>query len=520
MTETPRHTVAAESQFASACLNDCAFARDFADVAVKGLSAVKALDWLAPFCRDYARRYGKAPGEDVLPYAEAAVRACELPADALAFFSNAAKTVPRNPQAVLTRAQKHYHLLARQRHADRVAAAIMADDEQGIEEADAELKAHRVGADAWPDEESVLDKRGNAAMAESVPRPLFRLPGYAGVLYNKALTRDAFVVNIATAKLGKTANGVRVAYAAASEGLKVWYLTLGDDKVPRLRRRVFACHAGRPVLTEDEEPPVVPFVCCKRGARGECRRCEGNSLAPFPADKVIAETDPCDLLSKYPGFTPCRACWKDGRATHADFEPMIWWMRHDVKPLTVAEADDECDAMAGIFREGELKITYRPKGVLSYEGLCDLYDRRADKNGYADDVIVLDYLEMMKLPPGREDYAQLRELSEMLRNFSTEKNILLYTFLQSNRLGGTIETQTMESIGRCKWVLDNCTAGFGLNQTPLERAMGVTRVNQMAGREFKFSPEHQALCCSWLHIQDPFAESYKVYRKIKESERR
>ena len=172
--------------------------------------------------------------------------------------------------------------------------------------------------------------------------------------------------------------------------------------------------------------------------------------------------------------------------------------------------------MADIFRGGSLKVTYRPKGVLSFQGLCDLYNRRADKNGYRDDVIVLDYLEMMKFPSGREDFEQLRTLSELLRNFTTENDCLLYTFLQGNRLGGTIETQTMDSVGRCKWVLDNCTAGFGINQTPLERAMGLTRINQMAGREFKFSPEHQAMCCSWLHVQDPFAESFHVYRKIKE----
>jgi hypothetical protein len=50
----------------------------------------------------------------------------------------------------------------------------------------------------------------------------------------------------------------------------------------------------------------------------------------------------------------------------------------------------------------------------------------------------------------------------------------------------------------------------------MERAMGLLRINQMAGREFKFAPEHQAMCCSWLHVQDPFAESFHCYRKIKE----
>lgn len=516
MNDAPTHTLAAESQFASACINDAQFARDFADIAVAGLSAVKALDWLAPFCRDYARRYSQAPGVDILPYAEAAVRSCDLTPEALAFFASAAKVTPRNAQALLTRAQKHYHLLARQRHADRVQAAVMSDDEDGIAEADAELRAHKISVEQWPDEEDVTDKRGNAAMADSTPKPLFRLPGYVGSVMNKALTRDAFVVNVGTAKVGKSANGVRVGYAAACEGLHTWALTLGDDKVPRYRRRIFACHSGRPVLTEAEEPQCLPIIVCKRGARGECRRCSGTALAPFPDAKVLAETQPEELLAKYPDFVPCRDCWRGGKADHADFEPMVWWIMEKNNPLTLEEADDACDEMGGIFRGGTFKVTYRPKGVLSFQKFRDLYNRRADKNGYKDEVVVLDYLEMMELPPGRDDYAQLRTLSEQLRNFSTEEDCLLYTFLQANRLGGTIETHTMDSVGRCKWVLDNCTAGFGINQTPLERAMGLLRINQMAGREFKFMPEHQAMCCSWLHVQDPFAESFHVYRKIKE----
>lgn len=516
MTDAPTHTLAAESQFASACLNDAQFARDFADIAVSGLSAVKALDWLAPFCRDYARKYGQSPGADVLPYAEAAVRACELPPDALGFFAAASKSVPKNTAALVSRARKHYHLLARQRHADRVQAAVMSDDEDGIAEADAELRTHKIGSEQWPDEESVLDKRGNAAMFDCLPKPLFHLPGYVGEVMNKALTRDGFVINLGTAKVGKTANGVRVAYEAALAGHKVWILTLGDDKVPRIRRRLFACNSGRPVGGEAEEVQVVSMVVCKKGARGECDRCSGTSLAPFPPDKVLAENTPEDLLSKYPDFVPCRDCWRNGRAVSKDFEPMVWWTENRSVPITVDEADAECDSMGGLFRGGEIKITYRPKGVLSFEGLNDLFNRRADRNGYEDAVVVLDYLEMMKLPPGREDYEQLRTLSENLRNFSTEKNNLVYAHLQGNRLGGTIETQTMESVGRCKWVLDNCTAGFGMNQTPYERSAGLIRINQMAGREFKFSPEHQAMCCSWLHVQDPFAESFHVYRKIKE----
>lgn len=522
MIEAPKHSLAAESQFASACLSDAEFAREFAEIAVEGLSNIKALDWLAPFARDYVRKFGTAPAEDVLPYADAAARSGAIPEESVAFFASAAKQKVRSTAALLERARKHYHLLARQRHADRVQAACLSDDEEGISAADMELKAHKAGVARWGDGVDVCDKSDIPAMFEALPRPIVRLPGYVGSLLNRRLTRDALVIGVASAKIGKTATMARVGFEAAMQGNKVLYVTIGDDKEPRIKARMYSCFASRPVVGEyeDAERVVAATVVCKRGAKGECRRCSGTALAPFPADKVFAETEPEELLAKYPEFRPCRDCWSGGKATSEDFEPMVWWVYDDSLPLTIEEASRSADEMNVLMRDGSLGIVYRPKRTLTYEALEDLLDRRADKSGRADDVVVIDYPDMMKLPPGREDHEQMRTLWEELRNMSTERDNLILAVTQANRTGGMIETQTMETVGRTKTAIDNSTCAFSLNQTAAERSAGVMRVSVMAARNYKFAPEHQALCCSWLHVQDPFAESFHVYRKIKEVKER
>lgn len=510
------HMLAAESQFASGCLCDARFARDFGDLWVADLSIVKSLDWLVPFCRTYAKTYQQAPGLDALAYVEAAIRSCDLPEEAMAFFAQAAKSPPRNTEALLARAQKHYHMLSRQRHADRVHAAIMADDEEGITEADMELKKHKVGAARYGKPESVLDARGNNAMFENMPRPIIRLPGHVGQLLNRGLTRDALVLGVASAKIGKTATMSRITFQGGMAGLHGLYVTIGDDKVPRIRRRLYSCFSGRPVGGEWENPGAVPLVVCKRGAKGECKMSCGTCLSPFPNDKVFAETEPEELLAKYPDFKPCRECWHDGKADHKDFEPMIWWTHDETQPMTPAEADQETQAMGSMFREGDIQIAFRPKGKLTTEELEDIMDAKADESGRPYDFVTIDYPDMMKLPKGREDHEQMRAVWEELRNISTERDMLILAVTQANRSGGIIETQTMETVGRTKTAIDNCTMAFSLNQTAGERSMGVMRVSVMAAREFKFAPEHQAMCCSWLHVQDPFAESFHVYRKIKE----
>ncbi|MFA6690079.1 MAG: hypothetical protein WCS18_11435 [Sphaerochaetaceae bacterium] len=516
MTETPKHAIAAESQFASGCLCDAQFARDFSEIAVAGLSAVKALDWLVPVCRNYVKKYGEAPGADILPYAEAAVRSCDLPEEAMAFFAAAAKNPPKNIQALLARAQKHYHLLSRQRHADRIQAAIMADDEEGIAEADLELKAHKMVATRWGRPESILDKRGNAAMFENIPKPIIRLPGHVGQLLNRALTRDALVLGVASAKIGKTSIMSRITFEGGMAGLKGLYVTIGDDKIPRIRRRLYSCFSGRPVGGEYEAADAVPIVVCKRGAKGECKRCSGTHLAPFPPDDVIAKSEPEELMSKYPDFVPCRDCWRNGKADHPDFQPMVWWTKDESVPMTPEEADGQTDAMASMFREGDVHVMFRPKSKLTTEELEDVLDSEADESGRPYDFVTIDYPDMMKLPRGREDHEQMRAVWEELRNISAERDMLVLAVTQANRTGGVVETQTMETVGRTKTAIDNCTTAFSANQTAAERSAGVMRISVMAAREFKFAPEHQALCCSWLHVQDPFAESFHVYRKIKE----
>jgi hypothetical protein len=519
MINNQQHMLAAESQFASGCLCNTAFAKAFSEIWVTELSVVKALDWLVPFSRDYVKKYNDAPGLDALPYVEAAIRSCDLPEEAMGFFVQAAKNPPRNTEALLARAQKHYHLLSRQRHADRIHAAIMADDEEGIAEADLELKKHKVGVEKWGDGVSILDKRGNQAMFDSLPRPIIRLPGYAGTLLNPRLTLDALVVGIASAKVGKTASSVCITGTAAMQGNKCVFITIGDDKDPRIRRRFYSFLSGRPVVGEYDEAlaQTVPIVVCKRGAKGECKMSCGTCLSPFPNEKVFAETQPEELLAKYPDFVPCRECWRNGKADHADFEPMIWWMKHSPTPILPADADEATDAIAALIPgNGGVDIAYRPKRVLTVEGLNDMLDRRADMFGRPDDVVTIDYPDMMKLPRGTKDYEQMQEVWEELRNIAADRNILILAVTQTNRSGGIIETQTMETTGRSKTVLDNCSCAFSVNQTAPERAMGVMRVSIMAGREPKFAPEHQAMCCSWLHVQDPFAESFHVYRKIKE----
>ena len=86
MIENQQHQLAAESQFASGCLCNTAFAKDFSEIWKPELSVVKALDWLVPFSRDYVKKYSDAPGLDALPYVEAAIRSCDLPEEAMGFF--------------------------------------------------------------------------------------------------------------------------------------------------------------------------------------------------------------------------------------------------------------------------------------------------------------------------------------------------------------------------------------------------------------------------------------------------
>lgn len=134
--------------------------------------------------------------------------------------------------------------------------------------------------------------------------------------------------------------------------------------------------------------------------------------------------------------------------------------------------------------DGDLKIRCYPPRTLTLQKLRSELKVLEVFENFVPDVIVIDYADIMALPPGRERRLQLDELWLGLRNISLEMNNLVITASQTNRetLGGkrdADETNTAE----CASKVNHVTRMITINRSPRDKKLGIYRMSCQTMRD-------------------------------------
>ena len=165
-----------------------------------------------------------------------------------------------------------------------------------------------------------------------------------------------------------------------------------------------------------------------------------------------------------------------------------------------------------------LRISECDAGKLTPSDVDRLLDTLDVRENFVPSVVIIDYVDLMRQEDGRrndKDHDGMRRLWENLRNISKRRDILVITVTQSNRAGFGEESMTLQNLGRTKTGADNCTAFYAINQTFDEHRAGLFRLSCLVARAGHYDPEHQALCYSWLAVQNPFMYSAFVFKRVK-----
>jgi len=128
--------------------------------------------------------------------------------------------------------------------------------------------------------------------------------------------------------------------------------------------------------------------------------------------------------------------------------------RVDLEPKSIEEIQKVYNNLGG-----ELKFRCYPTGTLTLQKLQSELKLLEVFEGFVPDVIVLDYADIMALPPGKEKRHQLDALWMGLKGITNERNILIVTASQTNRetVGGkrdADETNIAEAASKINHV--NC----------------------------------------------------------------
>lgn len=134
--------------------------------------------------------------------------------------------------------------------------------------------------------------------------------------------------------------------------------------------------------------------------------------------------------------------------------------------------------------DGDLKIRCYPPRTLTLQKLRSELKVLEVFENFVPDVIVLDYGDIMALPPGRERRLQLDELWLGLRNITLEMNNLIVTASQTNRetIGGkrdADETNTAE----CASKVNHVTRMITINRSPRDKKLGIYRMSCQTMRD-------------------------------------
>lgn len=376
------------------------------------------------------------------------------------------------------------------------------------------------------------------ALAESNP-PLFRLSGEAGKLLNARLKPDNFGIILGDQKSSKTTTAICLAIAAGKQ-VPTLFVSTGDETEIKIDARVatnLSCMATQP---EYAGTFAVPVPDCEHNARGTCPiNMSGVPRVAKDWKKLIEDGAKPDALAQGLAegsraidgslYLPCPRCFpkndgtKEDRENRARWRSAVWWRMFDIPLIdrkTLVDTRVRFETQA--FNGGLRRVAFST-GELSVEGLFALLDTLDRVDDFVPEVIVLDYGDLMKQKAGRssdKDHDGMRGIWEDLRTVPFKLHNLLIAYTQTNGESDGAETFTKRMIGRSKKAADNCTWFATINSTIVERRAKVMRLSMLYAREGECDPEHQALCCQWLAVQDAFAFSMPIFCKIKNEPKR
>ena len=266
---------------------------------------------------------------------------------------------------------------------------------------------------------------------------------------------------------------------------------------------------------------------CPIGQSGEPRQVKDWKLliddGHTPMDILHGCVDGCKTVSGGI-YRPCTRCFPKRDGSKEDIERLknwksaVWWREETFNLRTRQDIIDTRNHQKMVCSNGELRTAAYPTGELTVDMISELLERLDRTENFVPQVVVLDYADILKQTDLRgmdKDHDGMRIIWEKLRSLTSRLDILLITATQTNRSGNDADTQTVHTIGRCAKAADNCTWLLTLNQTVSEKRSKVMRTSMLFAREGSFDPEQQALCYQWHEVQDSFAFSSHIFRKIK-----
>jgi hypothetical protein len=325
---------------------------------------------------------------------------------------------------------------------------------------------------------------------------LFSLPGALGKAVGP-LERGWLYAIVGSAKVGKTWWLMLIALRALFSGLNVLFLSL-EMSEKQMGRRIHHYINSLPTRKWAGEL-LIPVFDCEKNQKGTCNLSQRISNIDLTTKEgMITSFD----LQPF-NYRPCTACMNT-----REFACSSWYKKTNKEELTLQQVLKKKEALkrSAMIRGARFRLIEQPSGKYTMsEFRSHLYNLENYEN-FVPDVIVTDYADKFKSE--NRDYRNgLNEIWEGHKGLAQEKNCLVVTASQSNT------ARSGKDIGQGSFAEDirklNLVDGaMGLNMTPQEKKMGVSRGLIMANRFDDFSLISQVKILHQLKVGRPYLDSY------------
>ena len=354
--------------------------------------------------------------------------------------------------------------------------------------------------------------------------PIFKMKGALGKMINGDLCRESFIGIMGREKIGKTWRLMDFALTAARQRCNVAFFQAGDMTQKQQIRRMHIAINKRSDKKKYCGNVFIPVIDCFNNQIDDCKikyRKNDESLIDYldgvkssasKEDVLEALSDRDNLKYVYKRcadiYEPCSVCLKK-KKFRRHFKGSVWYEKKNIKPLHWKDAYKRGVKFSKMMRRKQFILSSHSNNTLTVRKIISLLDTWNKEFNFVPDVIFVDYPDIMAPDNQRLEFRhQENDKWKRLRALAQDYRCLVIVATQAN--AGSYETDRLEpkNFSEDKRKYSHVTSMLALNQSILEKKLGIIRIGQLFVRDDDFSIDRQIHVLQSLQTGQPYITSY------------
>lgn len=352
-----------------------------------------------------------------------------------------------------------------------------------------------------------LDEKEIDEAFEDDDIPFFELPGEWGKYCGK-FERGHLVGIMGAFKRGKSWLLQEFVTQAMLQRRRIFFVSLEMNK-KQVKKRLYSSLTS----TGDKKIYTVPHFDCTFNQRNTCKLVERINTADFPIVDKDDKTIPYD--KDLTDYQICNFC-RNKRGFKSNYHPSIWYETISRPNFEHRYVFDELRAWDMYKQFVRYAVFPRMSATIS-----DVYrhaNMLINEEGFEPDIYLLDYGDIFRGEDERITGYTKEDITWMtMAQMASKMNALVVSPTQVTKIGQTVKSLNVRHQSKWVGVFAHVDGMYSVNQTPIEKRMGIMRWGTVAHRHEDFDPYRQLTILQNLYIGQPYLDSEIIY-PLKEDE--